>query len=164
VEQKEFEHITQGVRSRVMSVAASFRLAEEDAEDIAQDTMLRLWTMRDELKRYRSVEALAVSVARHLCIDSLKRRRTLPLNGKIISDESHSRPDDELETADDRAWLERRLRRLPPREYQILRMRQVENKSNQDIADILGITPQSVATKLSAARHKLLEDIKRRNK
>jgi len=102
VEQKEFEHITQGVRSRVMSVAAFFRLAEEDAEDIAQDTMLRLWTMRDELKRYRSVEALAVSVARHLCIDSLKRRITLPLNGKIISDVSLCKNKASLLSADEK--------------------------------------------------------------
>lgn len=147
-----------------MRVAASFRLAEEDAEDMAQDTMLRLWTMRDELKRYRSAEALAASVARHLCIDSLRRRRTIPLDGMAVTDESRLRPDEELETADNEAWLERRMRELPHSEYMILRMRQVERKSNKDIADILGMTVPSVATKLSAARHRLLEAIRRRDK
>lgn len=164
MDQEEFGHITQGVRSKVLKTALSFRLSEEDAEDIAQDTMLRLWTLRNELTRYRSVSALAVSIARNLCIDTMRRRRTVPIEGKMILDESHPRPDDALSTADDEAWLAKRLSLLPPREYQILRMRQVEMKSNQDIADILGITPSSVATKLSAARHKLLEDIKRRYK
>lgn len=147
-----------------MNAAVSFGLAEEDAEDIAQDTILRMWTMRGELKRYRSAEALAMSIARHLCIDSVRRKRTLPIEGRTLLDESHSRPDEALEAADNDVWLTKRLKRLPPREYQILRMRQVERKSNKDIAAILGITASSVATKLSAARHKLLDDIKRRDK
>lgn len=164
MEQREFENIVASIRGKIVGVAQSYDLATENAEDIAQDTLLRLWTMRDDLDRYCSVEALAVSVARHLCVDRLRRKRTIALEARTTIADSHSRPDEELENADNEAWLQQRLSQLPPSEYQVLRMRQVEMKSNQDIAAILGIATSSVATILSRARHRLLSDINKRNK
>lgn len=164
MEQREFENIVRRIRSKIVGVAQSYGLTTETAEDIAQDTLLRLWTLRDELDRYRSVEALAVSVARHLCIDHHRRRHIIAVEVRPTIADSHSRPDEELENADNEAWLQKRLNQLPPSEYQILHLRQVEHKSNQDIANILGITVSSVATILSKARHRLLDDIKKRNK
>lgn len=54
------------------------------------------------------------------------------------------------------------MNNLPPKEYQILRMRQVEQLSNGEIAKLLGIEKTSVATLLSRARIKLFNEIKRR--
>lgn len=147
-----------------MARVRSYRLSIEDAEDIAQDTMLRLWTMRDELDRYKSVDALAICVARHLAIDCLRARHSVSLDDKIAIVDSNEQPDDTIENIENEAWLQERLQHLPPSEYQILHMRQVEHKSNQDIAAILGIASTSVATTLSRARHRLLDDINRRKR
>jgi len=163
VDQSEFERIAKDIRPKLIAVGGQYGLTAEEAEDIAQDTMLRLWTLRGDAERWRSVEAFAMTVARHLCIDTSKRRRTVGLDGKMLPDNSRSRPDEELQTADDEAWLARRLRQLPPAEYQVLHMRHVEGKSNSDISAMLGVKESSVASMLSRARHRLLEDIKRRN-
>ena len=61
-------------------------------------------------------------------------------------------------------WLRRKLDRLPSSEYQVLHLRQVERKTNREIAAILGIEVTSVATLLSRARQKLMEDIRKRKK
>ena len=79
-----------------------------------------------------------------------------------ILDERQPSPHEQLEINENERWLEDRLKQLPSRQYTILRMQQVERKSNQEIARLLDIEPATVATLLSRARAELLKDIKRR--
>ena len=65
---KEFEHIAPVLRQRSVDTARSLGLDADDAEDVAQDALLRLWSLCGELKMER-VEALVVTVARNLSID-----------------------------------------------------------------------------------------------
>ena len=44
---------------------------DADAEDIAQEVVLKLWVMHDRLDEYRSMEALAVVMARRLSLNHL---------------------------------------------------------------------------------------------
>lgn len=137
---------------------------ETEAEDVAQDTMLKLWTMREELDKYRSVEALAVKMARHMCISIIRRSHTVPIDNVHMREDSSPLPDEQLESNDSEAWLDEIIAGLPAAEYRILHLRQVEHMSNGKIADILGIETTSVATILSRARHRLLDAIRQRNK
>lgn len=67
-----------------------------------------------------------------------------------------------METKDNLAWLERKLQDLPSTEYALLHMRQVERLSAKEMARRLGIRETSVATLLSRARRRLLEEIRKR--
>ena len=69
-----------------------------------------------------------------------------------------------MEMDEDERWLKKRIASLPDREMQVMTMRQVEQKSNGEIARILGITAASVATMLSSARRKIFEDLKKRDR
>lgn len=163
MEQTEFEHIAKDLRSRALAVGRGFGLDADEAEDIAQDTLLKMWAMRSELARYRSLQALAATIARNLCVSNWRRKRTVAIEGRQMADDISSRPDLQLEASDNDRWLEQRLQALPSTEYQVLHLRQVERKSNEEIAAIIGITPLSVSTLLSRARRKLLSQIKKRN-
>lgn len=163
MEQAEFENIARRIRDRAFRTALTFSTSTEEAEDIAQDVVLKLWTMRESVSEKASAEKLAVCMARHLAIDLHRKRRTVSISNKSnIADEKHATPDVDTETTEDEAWITERIKRLPPKEYQILMLRQKENKSNEEIAQLLGIEKSSVATMLSRARTKLLKDIKRR--
>lgn len=151
---KEFEHIAPVLRQRSVDTARSLGLDADDAEDVAQDALLRLWSLRGELHVGR-VEALVVTVARNLSIDIHRRRRTVPMDSRPIIDELHTQPDTLMEVADDERWLEQRMQALPSTEYQVLH--QVERKTDQQIAAILGIGVGSVPTLLSRARRKLMQ-------
>ena len=63
---------------------------------------------------------------------------------------------------EDEDWLLRKLASLPTRQYMVLRLRQVERKSAEEIAAIMGISPGSVPTLLARARHAMLEELRRR--
>lgn len=164
MEQNEFEHIAATIRCRIIAVARGFRLDEAEADDVAQDAMLKLWTIRERITTAQNCEALAVTIARHLCIDRLRRSKTIPIDGRDTETSIHSQPDSVLEESENERWLAQELKRLPTSEYTVLQLRQVERKSTEDIAAIMGISPASVPTLLARARKKLLEELKRRNK
>ena len=66
MERIAFEQRARTWREKAYSVSRGCGAGRDEAEDIAQDVMLRLWQMHDELERYDSVEALAALMAKHL--------------------------------------------------------------------------------------------------
>lgn len=163
MEQTEFEHIAKQVRQRAVKTALAYSVGAEKAEDIAQDVMLKLWTIREDITGQASAEKLAVCIARNLSVDDYRKCRTVSLDCRCNTiDEKQPPPDVCYEISENREWLLRRIEALPPTEHQILRLRQVERKTNEEISKILGIEKTSVATLLSRARTTLLNEIKER--
>ena len=141
----------------------SYGAGKEEAEDIAQDVMLRLWQMRDDLDRYERPEALITLMARNLLRNHQRRRQPEVLDETMIISQGNN-PHKLLEIKEDDDWLDKRLQQLPATQRTLLYLRQVERYSREEIANLLGIEISSVSTLLSRARRTLLEEIKQRNK
>ncbi len=163
MDKNAFEQQARTWRKKALSVSLNCGAGNDEAEDIAQDVMLRLWQMHDELDRYESIEALAALMARHLLRNHQRRQQSETLNEAIVVSLNTS-PHDMLEMKEDDAWLTKRLQQLPTTQRTLLYMRQVERRSHEEIARLLGIEITSVSTLLARARRTLLEEIKRRNK
>ncbi len=167
--QQQFEHVARQLRQQAWQTANRMLPDSADADDAASETMLRLWAVHDTLRDATHAVRLAVVVARHVAIDQQRRRRpsvrldsgtaAAPLDIPVTDT-----PDRQLQWHEDEQWLRRRIEQLPPREIQVLRLRQTERRSNAEIAALLGIGEASVATLLSAARRKLFNEIKERNR
>ena len=54
------------MRPQLLQLAIRYLNNGDDAEDVVQDTLLKLWFLRDRLEDYRSVESLASVITRHL--------------------------------------------------------------------------------------------------
>jgi len=162
MERSAFEQQARLWRKKALGVSISCGAGKDEAEDIAQDVMLRLWQMHDELSRYESVEALASLMARHLLRNHQRRRQPEKLDEAVVVSLSTS-PHDLLEMKEDDEWLTAKLQQLPTTQRTLLYMRQVERRSHEEIARLLGIETTSVSTLLARARRTLLNEIKRRN-
>ena len=158
-----FEHHVRSWRMKAVEVCRSCGADSEEAEDIAQEVMLRLWQMHDVLEKYQSIEAIVTITARHLLRDHQRRRTTETLNEATLISIGNS-PQETLEMIEDEQWLTEKLRQLPTTQRTLLYMRQVERRSHEEIARLLGIEKTSVSTLLARARRTLLEEIKQRNK
>ena len=163
MEKSAFEQKARTWREKALSVSMSCGAGREEAEDIAQDVMLRLWQMHDELERFRSVEAIVTLMAKHTLRD-LQRRRTAESLEEATIVSLTSSPQEELEAKENEEWLIMKLQQLPTTQRTLLYMRQEERRSHEEIAQLLGIETTSVSTLLARARRTLLEEIKRRNK
>lgn len=163
MKQAEFEKIATRIRLKAVRTGRSMSMGDDEAEDIAQEVMLKLWTIRDDICNGLHAEKLAVCIARHRSIDNIRHRHTVPIDAdRNYIDEKSPTPDAMLEDHENMNWLNERLAQLPSTEYQILRLRQVERKSYDEIAVTLGISPDSVSTLLSRARNKILGEIMKR--
>ena len=69
------------IRPRLHSEALRHLLDSDEAEDVTQEAVLKLWAMRQELDEYRSVEALAIVMTKRIAL-TRKRTRIIPLSDK----------------------------------------------------------------------------------
>ena len=162
MDKSAFEQQARSWRQKALAVSRNCGVGREEAEDIAQDVMLRLWQMHDELERYESPASLVALMARHLTRNHQRRRPPEELDEAVVIALSTG-PHELLEQKENEQWLARRLEQLPTTQRTLLYMRQVERRSHEEIARLLGIELTSVSTLLARARRTLLEDIKRRN-
>jgi RNA polymerase sigma factor (sigma-70 family) len=163
MEEKEFIKMVPRLRQVALNAAAGTGATDAEAEDIAQEVMIRLWQMLPRLGSISSIDGFTATIARHLAISSYRKSQSDESRKGFFRPFSHSlSPEDAMVIKDDERWLEARLQELPSTEYEILRMRQVEGRSFGEIAAVLGIAEGSVRTLLSRARRKLLEEIKNR--
>ena len=162
MEKSAFEQKARTWREKALNVSRHYGAGIDEAEDIAQDVMLRLWQMHEELERFRSVEAIVALMAKHLIRNHQRRKPSEVLDEAMIVSMNTS-PHEELETKENEEWLSAKLQQLPTTQRTLLYMRQVERKSHEEIAILLGIEVTSVSTLLARARRTLLEEIKRRN-
>lgn len=60
------------MRPALLRMAIRYLEDSDEAEDAVQDVLLKLWFLRDRLDQYRSVDALAIVITKHLCINRLR--------------------------------------------------------------------------------------------
>lgn len=157
MEKEEFCKLAGRLKPDIMAVSLHFLKEEAEAEDNVQDTLLRLWSIREQLDAVRSVQALTYAICRNLCISKLRRRRVIPLelNDEIRLASAHNAAW-MLEEKENAQWLEQQIAGLPASQMQILRMSQQDGLENGEIAEVLGISETTVRTALCKARKKLL--------
>ena len=162
MDRSAFEQQARSWREKALSVSRRYGAGMEEAEDIAQEVMLRLWQMHGDLERYHSIEAIVSLMARHQLRNHQRRKPAEALNEAVIVN-LVTDPQELLEMKEDEEWLTARLQQLPTTQRTLLYMRQVERRSHEEIARLLGIETTSVSTLLARARRTLLEEIKQRN-
>ena len=57
------------LKDKLFRLALRITLDRAEAEDVVQDTMIRVWNKRDEWSQFESVEAYCLTVAKNLAID-----------------------------------------------------------------------------------------------
>jgi len=157
---REFEQLAPPLRKRIvgMVTAMSAEAGSDLADDVAQDTLLKLWTIRDRLDEYRSVESLAMVIARHRAIDLLKgsNRDTIGLEDADIRESSPS-PEQTVIDSEERHSLMSVIASLPSVQQAVIRMKHIEGLEVAEIARITGSTPGSIRVALSRARRNIKE-------
>ncbi len=119
-----------------------------EAEDVAQEAMLRLWRIAPEWRAGEArVSTWVYRVVTNLCTDRLRsgRRRARPM-GDDLPDAADDAPGAEarmVETAR-LAALQDALAQLPDRQREAVVLRHIEGLSNPEIAEILGIGVEAV--------------------
>ncbi|MDR1344891.1 MAG: sigma-70 family RNA polymerase sigma factor [Tannerellaceae bacterium] len=146
------------LRERLLNICLALVRDEADAEDIVQETFLKLWQMRNTLDNYRNVEALAVTMSRNLSLDKLRMQKPGVSEKEMLGLASaDASPDKCLEHADAVECIRMLVGRLPSLQQTIVRMKDIEGYELAEIAGITGSSPEAVRVNLSRARKRIRE-------
>ena len=139
MEQAQFKKEILPLRERLQKYAERLLENNCDAEDIIQEVFLKLWSMRNELSNYVNVEALSVTITKHLCLNRLKDNQRIgdDLNGLVLIDENLS-PAEQLEQKDNLTHVMCIIDRLPGLQQSILRMKHIDGLEIEEIAALTG--------------------------
>lgn len=165
MEQHKFEIEAKRMRPALLRLAMHYTEDADEAEDVIQEVLLKLWFLRDRLDAYRSVDALAIVITKHLC---LNRKRSVQAE-KVSLEEGmeivcEDTPEQTLIREERMDELLELIAGLPNLQQAILRMKHVEGFEVEEIARMTGSTPIAIRTNLSRARKKVREQFLRRNK
>lgn len=153
------------MRPALLRLAMHYTEDTDEAEDVIQDVLLKLWFLRERLDTYRSIDALAMVITRHLCIN---RKRGAHLDTVALEEGMHIGTDDSPERIlikeEKMEELLALIATLPDLQQAILRMKHIEGFEVEEIARLTGSTPVAVRTNLSRARKKVREQFLMRNK
>ena len=114
--------------------------------------------MRSDLSNYASVEALSVTMTKHLCLNQLKlnQREQEDLDRLVLIDRNIS-PADQIEQKDSIAQVMRIIDHLPDLQQAVLRMKHIDGMEIDEIAALTGSAPEAIRMNLSRARKKVKE-------
>ncbi len=137
--------LTLRLTPRMLAYAARMLGDRAEAEDVAQETMLRLWRIAPDWRQGEAqVSTWAYRVAANLCTDRLRRRRGVGLDDAPEPlDDAPSALAGMIEGDRLRA-LDVALAQLPERQRQAVVLRHIEGMANPEIAVIMEIGVEAV--------------------
>ena len=154
--QEELQSILPQLRPRLVALATRYLNDSDEAEDIVQDAMLKLWMLRKQL--IGNVEGFAVVLVRNLALNRLRRlRRTHTLTEmELIELESMTDSDADRATTDEQvAQLLSLIDTLPDRQRTILRLHDLEGMDYTDLAQLTGMPAAALRQTISRTRRHL---------
>jgi RNA polymerase sigma factor (sigma-70 family) len=156
MKQEELQSILPQLRPRLVALATRYLNDSDEAEDIVQDAMLKLWMLRKQL--IGNVEGFAVVLVRNLALNRLRRlRRTHTLTEmELIELESMTDSDADRATTDEQvAQLLSLIDTLPDRQRTILRLHDLEGMDYTDLAQLTGMPTAALRQTISRTRRHL---------
>jgi RNA polymerase sigma-70 factor (ECF subfamily) len=139
-----------------LSFAFRFAKNQAEAEDIAQDAMVRVWRKRRTLRDGAARKAWLATIVRNEALREFARKRPAPTD---LIEVIHGRDDDRVLATVERADLHAALERLNKRDRQLVRLRYDEDMTQEAIARRLGIPLGTVKVRLHRVRAKLRREI-----
>ena len=143
------------LKNKLFRVALRITLSREEAEDVVQDTMIKVWNSRDKWQQLDSIEAYSLTIARNLSLDRIKK---MDNNNSSLEEEPIERldqtstPSERMIQKDKLDIVRRIIDELPEKQRSCLQLRDIESKAYKEIADILGITEEQVKVNIFRAR------------
>lgn len=172
---RAFEQIVLQTERAVYNLALSIVKNKEDAEDVTQETYLRLWRAASELNLEGSLKLYILKAARNLSLDFIRKnsRRDeidtviLDADGEfeidIADDSPDSRPDASYLRNVEKEAVRQSIEELPSTAREIIVLRDIEGLSYAEIGAMLGIAEGTLKSKLFRARERLRKIILSKN-
>lgn len=156
----DFRHDILPMKDKLYRLSLRITLNPQEAEDVVQDTLIKVWNKRESWDEIESIEAYAMTICRNLSLDHLKLRenQNASLEGMEIdrADRSLS-PLEQVQQKDNLERVRQLVDALPEKQRSCMQLRDFEGKTYKEIAEILDITEEQVKISIFRARKAVKE-------
>ncbi len=158
---EEFKLEVLPINQKLYYFALRFLKSAADAEDAVQEVFLKLWNIRDKLSTYNSIEAFAYTVTRNHCLDKLKAKRTYSMEDSLRTEPGHANatPAKRTEDVEKLALVKQIINELPEQQRMVIQLRDIDECTYDEIAEMLDMQLNAVRVNLSRARKKVRDEI-----
>ena len=145
------------LKNELYRLALRITLNPAEAEDIVQETMIKVWNKREQWNDIESIEAFCLTICRNISLDKMRKmenqNQSLEESEHDAPDQSYSSNPEEQAMQQDKLMLIRRLiNDLPEKQRSAMQLRDFEGKSYKEIAQIMDISEEQVKINIFRAR------------
>lgn len=146
------------LKDKIYRTGLRITLNAQEAEDLTQDTLLRVWSKRNDLQQIGSLEAYSLAVCRNLALDRMAKRE----NGNLSLETEQTdaldtarTPQEQMEHEEELKRVHQLFNRLPEKYRTALQLRDIEGMTYQQAAEAMGMTEDLFRVTLHRARKTL---------
>lgn len=145
----------------VLAIARRMLRDDAEAEDVAQETMLRLWRNAASLELGEGgARPWLRRVASNLCIDRVRARRNITLGDEVPEESEPATQVAHLAERELSVRVDAALKTLPDRQRLALTLFHYEGMSQIEVGEVMGISDEAVESLLARARRTLKAELK----
>lgn len=137
----------------------AYRIVQDasNAEDIVQETFIKLWNKRGDMQDIENTEAFSIIILRNTCLDHLRKTKNdyhtnydsdIPETASLVK---------QIEIQDEAERVKKLINKLPEQQRQVMIMKHWDGYSDEEIEQITGISPGNIRVILSRARKTIRE-------
>ena len=145
---EEYKDEVEHNRPRMLAIAQSYLKDDDEAEDVVQDVLLKLWQLLDSLRL--PMGPLASVLVKNRCIDLIRRRQPKVEVPENVADCEPTRDERYMQVM-------QIIDTLPTLQQTVMRLRHIEGMEMREIAALTGSSEVAVRKTLSRARQTIRE-------
>ncbi len=160
MEQNIFVDRVMPFKDKLFRFAKRILISSEEAEDATQEVLLKLWNRRNDLDKYKSLEAFAMTITKNYCLDKLKNKHSSNLSLVHSNyDSGNKNPEQITELNNTVDLVKEVIKTLPEQQRMAIQLRDIEHYTLEEMEEVLGVSNSTIRVNLSRARKKVREEL-----
>lgn len=161
---ENFQNMVFPVKNKLYRFAFRMLGNTEEAKDIVQEVLIKVWTGRDQLGQVQNMEAWCMRITKNLSLDRLRQQQRRPTDslemGMNLTHHSLN-PAETTELSESMKRIGELMAELPEKQRQVMHLRDIEGYSYNEICEILEIDMSQVKVSLFRARNAVREKLQK---
>ena len=148
----------------VYRLAKGLLVSKEEAEDVVQEMMTRLWMQKDSLVKVDNKRAFIAKMTKNYCLDRLKSKQAQRVSWDTVHEKQAIwSPEQPMEAIESVEMIYRCLAQLPETQRLLFQLRDIEGLEYHEIEEITGMQPVAIRVALSRVRKTLKNHVLQQN-
>lgn len=151
--QEAFRTVFKAAYPQVRAFSKGFTKNDADADDIAQQVFIKLWTKRAILANVRNFETYLYTITKNTVLNHMASQKAFMVDISDVRNLSteNTSPLEQIEASDLQLLIDMTVENMPPQRQAVYKLSRVEGLSNDQIAERLGLQKKTVENHLNLA-------------